>query len=493
MAGTAAATAPVARNPNGAGGGGASDVRVSPFPASDRLLVAGGGGGAGSAITYQNAPHGIPGAGGAGGGTGDGSDGENVSGAWVGAGGGGGGTTTAVGGGGGPSNPLNGLYNGCGIWNPAYPTPGVSGAGATGGSGGYLFGGSGQRCDLYHGWGGGGGGGWYAGGGGGGGITGGAGGGGGSGHAPTGSTSTLGQPGAHGQITISYVAPGDWAGLGGGPMTSAPTAVPRPAGDQPEPTQDVFYLDKNSQVIQRVVTNGVASPEYNLGAVLYPGSTVAAVWRSDGRLDLFGRGTENALWQKSYTAPGGWGGWIARTSAGTLTSSPSVVSVTAPQLDVFFRGTDNQLTQVTSINGTWTTPKTAPGGQLLASAPSAVVTDAGLGGVDVYAQCGGVLCRWAYYRGGWLILGRPVNSAIVPTSAPSVITFGTDRTQVAVRGRDNHLILWRAESVDWNPTDLGEPPSPAGSSIAMAPMSGTNTILYARGSQGSLTARTIAP
>ena len=110
-------------NPGGGGGGGASDVRRAPYSTDDRVIVGGGGGGAGSAITYGNAPHGIPGAGGAGGGTGDGSQGQNVSGAWVGAGGGGGGTATAVGGGGGPSNPVDGLYNGCGSLEPRLPHP----------------------------------------------------------------------------------------------------------------------------------------------------------------------------------------------------------------------------------------------------------------------------------------------------------------------------------------------------------------------------------
>ena len=114
-------------DPGGGGGGGASDVRTAPYSTADRVLVGGGGGGAGSMITYQNAPHGIPGAGGTGGGTGPGYQGQNVSGASVGAGGGGGGTASGVGGSGGPSGGGATLYNGCGIWNPAYPTPGEVG------------------------------------------------------------------------------------------------------------------------------------------------------------------------------------------------------------------------------------------------------------------------------------------------------------------------------------------------------------------------------
>ncbi len=116
---------------------------------------------------------------------------------------------------------------------------------------------------------------------------------------------------------------------GGDTMTSAPTVAPRTTTPGQPAQHDVFYLNKDSQVIQRVVTNGVASPEYNLGAVLSPGSTVAAAWRPDGkRLDLFGRGTENALWQKTFTWAGGWGDWHGRARPPeSSTSDPTAVSV----------------------------------------------------------------------------------------------------------------------------------------------------------------------
>ena len=143
-------------NPGGAGGGGASDVRTFPYSLADRVLVGGGGGGAGSSVTYAATAHGLPGAGGSGGDLGDGHQGTNVSGADVGAGGGGGATPSGGGGGGGAS--AGSLYNGCGTWDPGWPVAGTAGAGATGGSGGYLKSGwTGSRCDQYRGWGGGGG------------------------------------------------------------------------------------------------------------------------------------------------------------------------------------------------------------------------------------------------------------------------------------------------------------------------------------------------
>jgi hypothetical protein len=64
----------------------------------------------------------------------------------------------------------------------------------------------------------------------------------------------------------------------------------------------------------------------------------AASWAS-GRLDLFVRGTDNALWHKWYS--GGWSNW--ESLGGVLTSDPGAVSWGSDRIDVFVRGTDNQL------------------------------------------------------------------------------------------------------------------------------------------------------
>ena len=291
-----------------------------------------------------------------------------------------------------------------------------------------------------------------------------------------------------------------WAGLaGGGKLTSAPTAVRRPAGMYPVPTQDVFYLDANSQVIQRVVTQGVPSPEYNLGAVLYPGSTVAAAWRPDGtHLDLFGRGTESALWQKTFSLSRGWQSWTARTAPGTLTSSPTAVSTIHPttraeRLDVFFRGTDNRLNRLTSTNRTWApAPTTVSGMGALSTAPTATVTNPQTGRVEVYAGCNGsVLCGWTYDSYGTGDTWTVDSSSL--TTAPVAASSSPGQVQVTVRDHNDHLIVWQNRYGAWKQTDLGTPPAAAGTAIAQAPMTSATTILYTRGINGTLTARTIAP
>ncbi|MET0526023.1 MAG: glycine-rich protein [Nocardioides sp.] len=477
-------------NPGGGGGGGASEIQLD-YSSGPRILVGGGGGGAGSNV-FGDYPRGVPGAGGDGGGTGNGHQGGNVSGAWVGAGGGGGGTATAAGSGGGRS--AGTLPNGCGAFDDAAPTQGDAGYADSygrqfGGAGGHLasvWNGN-NRCDQYRGWGGGGGGGWRAGGGGGGGITGGAGGGGGSGYAPPGSTSILGEPGANGLVTISFLNPSNtWLGQGGAPMTSAPTSVARPQTGHLFPIHDVFYLNSASQVIQRVVTEGVPSPEHNFVKTMYPGSTVAAIWRpgAGGRLDIFGRGPENALWQRSFSWKFGWRDWHIVPADITMTSSPTVFSPDGTRLDVVYRDSDNRLQQATSREGIWAPKPTAvPGGPIVTTAPGATDTDSGR--ADLFAGCSGALCWWTSTNGTWAYRGTVPATSV--TSPPAVSSPRDGWIEVMVRDQNNAMSrLMYAVGGDWFGS-TAPVPSPSGSPVTRVSGPGGTSITYARGLDDRLT------
>ncbi|MET0526024.1 MAG: glycine-rich protein [Nocardioides sp.] len=492
--GNAPLTGALPTEPRGAGGGGSSDVRVAPYGLADRVLVGGGGGGAGSSVSGSG-PQGLPGAGGDGGGGGssaNGRPGGTVANAWVGAGGGGGGTASGAGFAGGASG--GSLYNGCGIWDPAIgvagETGGAGGDASRGGAGGILRShwSSTTRCDQYAGWGGGGGGGWYGGGGGGGGITGGGGGGGGSAYAPPGSTNTPWGGHTHGQITINYIrTSADGISLGGIPMTSAPTTAILPGSGKLAPRHDVFYLNHHSAVIWRTITEGVPGPETNLGATLYPGSTIAALW-TPYRLDLFGRGTESALWQKTYIANVGWTSWTARTAPGVLSSDPTVVSPSQGRLEVYFRGADAKLMQLISTDGTWTdAPAPVPAGPALSTGPGATVTEAGR--IDLLAGCAGRLCWWSRIDGTWTYRGIASETGV--TSTPSVSSPREGWIDVAVRNQDNAVTrLQHAVGGDWWGTSLPVS-SPPGHAVALAPATTGTAFVYARGHDNTLTVRTL--
>lgn len=159
----------------GAGGGGASDVRRSPYGLTDRFIVAGGGGGGQSFVP---------------GGAGGGAFGGN----------GGTGPPTQSGQGGGGGQPAVGGFGGSGGFGFGAPPgfPGASGSLGVGGSGG-------SAQSFTGGGGGGGGGGLYGGGGGGGGSIGGFGGGGGGGSG-LGPVLVSGVNAGHGSVTITEIA-----------------------------------------------------------------------------------------------------------------------------------------------------------------------------------------------------------------------------------------------------------------------------------------------
>jgi Bacterial Ig-like domain (group 3)/IPT/TIG domain len=230
---------------DGSGGGGSSDVRLSPFAVNDRLVVGGGGGGSGGDDAFGDAG----GAGGAGGG-GNGSPGSALLG--IGGGAAAGGTSSAGGLGG------HGAEGGQPGGGGALLSGGVGGATGSGypGPGGFdggADGGAGNPPGETGGGGGGGGGGLYGGGGGGssGGravAAGGGGGGGGSSYGPAGTNFRSGVQAGDGVVTASYtpstlpltmhVAPA--GGTLGGTFTATATLGPPPANGPP-PTGSVTF------------------------------------------------------------------------------------------------------------------------------------------------------------------------------------------------------------------------------------------------------------
>src|SRR6187402_3310391 len=87
-------------------------------------------------------------------------------------------------------------------------------------------------------------------------------------------------------------------------------------------------------------TNSARSPWNSLGGVITTDPTV--IRNSDGRLEVFARGTDNALWHIWQTAPNdGWSDWSSL--GGTITSNIAVERNANGRLEAFVRGGDNAL------------------------------------------------------------------------------------------------------------------------------------------------------
>ena len=69
-------------------------------------------------------------------------------------------------------------------------------------------------------------------------------------------------------------------------------------------------------------------------------SNIATGRNADGRMEIFARGTDNALWHNWQTAPNnGWSGW--GSLGGAITTDPTVINNADGRMEVFARGTDN--------------------------------------------------------------------------------------------------------------------------------------------------------
>jgi len=166
---------------------------------------------------------------------------------------------------------------------------------------------------------------------------------------------------------------------------------------------------------------------------------------SDGRLEVFGIGTDNALWHTWQAAPhsGPWSGWASL--GGVITSDPAVFDNSDGRLEVFARGTDNALWhiwQTAPHSGPWS--GWASLGGVITSDPA--VFDNSDGRLEVFAR-GTDNALWHIWQAaphsgpwsGWASLGGVI------TSDPAVSDNSDGRLEVFARGTDNALWhIWQA-------------------------------------------------
>lgn len=175
----------------------------------------------------------------------------------------------------------------------------------------------------------------------------------------------------------------------------------------------------------------------SLGGVLDSDAAVAD--NSDGRLEVFVRGSDNALWHNWQTKPhaGPWSSWASL--GGVITSNPAVFVNSDGRMEVFARGTDDALWhiwQTAPHSGPWSS-WTSLGG-VITSDP--VVIDNADGRLEVFAR-GTDDALWHIWQtaphagpwSGWNSLGGVI------TSDPAVGLNSDGRLEVFARGTDEAL------------------------------------------------------
>jgi len=173
----------------------------------------------------------------------------------------------------------------------------------------------------------------------------------------------------------------------------------------------------------------------SLGGLLTSGPD-ASTWGSS-RTDVFGRGSDNGLWQNVWNGSS-WGGWVAL--GGVVSGDPGAASWGPNRIDVFVRGSDNQMWhRFMYASGQWAGWE--PLGGVLSSGPG--VASWGAGRLDVFVRGtdNGLWHKWwdGSRWNGWEPLGGGL------ASDPAAVSWGPNRIDIFVRGTDNGL--WHKE---WN-------------------------------------------
>jgi IPT/TIG domain len=187
-------------------------------------------------------------------------------------------------------------------------------------------------------------------------------------------------------------------------------------------------------------------------------SSVSAVsWGNLDRIDLFGRGTDQALWHKWWNGTA-WSGW--ESLGGVLNAGPVATSWGPGRLDVFVRGSDNELWHRSfagdsSGAGTWSGWEPLGGAFGASSEPGAVSW--GRDRIDVFVRGtdSALWHRWwnATQWGGWESLGGAL------AGSPDAASAGLGDLEVYALGAGSNLyhrafsgiwLGWRAEGPFWS-------------------------------------------
>jgi hypothetical protein len=244
----------------------------------------------------------------------------------------------------------------------------------------------------------------------------------------------------------------------------------------------------DDQVYQRAFIGGSWSHWAPLGgpnAGTFAGAP--ALVTRPGRTDVFVRGTDNKLWQRTRTSAGGWSGWT--DLGGILVDSPAAATDANGNITVAVRGIDDQVYQRAFVGGSWSGwtrlggPNTGrfTGAPALAARPGR--TDLFVRGTDdkLWQR------RWTSAGGwtDWTALGG------ILVDGPAAATDTNGNITVAVRGIDDRVYHREFIGGSWSGwAPLGGPNTGRfAGAPALAARSG-RTDVFVRGTDDQLWQRT---
>jgi hypothetical protein len=225
----------------------------------------------------------------------------------------------------------------------------------------------------------------------------------------------------------------NWSSLGGS-LTSGPAVGTRPDG-----VYDVVVRGPDNAYYHRAFTPaGGWSDFVSLGGSFISAPTVS-YRQGAGYIDIAGIASDHQLWFTSFVPGSGWSGW---SPLGGSLRNASMVSPRSGAIDIWVRGTDNQLYQKSWTGDAWT--DFIPLGGSLASGIAATTWD--INRRDIFARLsdGAMWIRsWTSTGsyGPWARLGGH------PTSGPGATAIAPNR--LLVFSRDGQKVVANSFSSTW--------------------------------------------
>jgi hypothetical protein len=234
----------------------------------------------------------------------------------------------------------------------------------------------------------------------------------------------------------------DWTSLGG-VSTSGPAAAAYNGQIH------VFIRGTDGAVYTNYLSSGGSwSGWASLGGYATSAPAVALRRGPLNYLDLAIRGNDNTIYFRSYVPAAGWSPWSSL--GGNLTSAPALASQADGIVNVWARGTDSAVYQKSWNGSAWTEWGSLAGG--IYGAPAAISRAPGY--VNLYVRGSGnqsFADSWSGNWSGWQVLDpTPIDSA------PAPFSDDPSRESVAVRRGANLLLKSWSAGTGWGPwTDLG--------------------------------------
>jgi C1A family cysteine protease len=231
------------------------------------------------------------------------------------------------------------------------------------------------------------------------------------------------------------------------PLVGAPVAGAPAVTAQNANSLDLFVRGTDNALWYKYWTGTTWTAATSLGGVLT--SSPAATSPGNGTIDVFVRGSNGALYQKTTTNGGSsWSNWSSLGGQLASGTGPAADARGPNSLDVFVQGTDNALWYTHWNGATWSAWKSLGG--TLTSSPAA--TSPGNGTIDVFVRgSNGALYQKTTTNGGsswsnWSSLGGQLASG----TGPAADARGPNSLDVFVQGTDNALWYTHWNGATWS-------------------------------------------